>query len=114
RRAVGVDAHPLGVAVHLDDGTEVAAHALVIGTGLPAPSTAWAPPTLRDSRHFVADPWARGALDHVRNDRAALPDVLVVGTGLTMVDIVSTVTTDARTDRVAHAVSRSGELSRRH
>ncbi|MCD9153428.1 FAD/NAD(P)-binding protein [Aeromicrobium duanguangcaii] len=114
RRAVGVEHDTHGVTVTLDDDSTVTGQALVIGTGLPVPSVAWAPPALRDSERFLPDPWAPGMLERVRHDVASLPDVLVVGTGLTMVDIVSTVTTNARSDRFVHAVSRSGELPRRH
>jgi len=114
RRAVAVERRDGGVAVTLDDDSTVTAQALVIGTGLPAPSVAWAPAALRDSERFVADPWEPGMLERVRFDVESLPDVLVVGTGLTMVDIASTVTTNARCDRFVHAVSRSGEMPRRH
>ena len=52
----------------------------------------WAPAALRDSAFFVPDPWAPGALDVVRRDAAGPADVLLVGTGLTMVDVVLSLT----------------------
>lgn len=109
--AVQHDAH--GVTLTLDDGSTVRGQALVIGTGLPAPSAAWAPEALRASARFVTDPWAPGALARVSDDVTSLPDVLVVGTGLTMVDVVTTIAT-SRPDRFLHAISRSGLLPRRH
>lgn len=111
--ATSVDPTAHGVTVTLDDGTVLHGDALIIGTGLPAPSTAWAPEALKTDDRFVTDPWASGALRRIRDDEDSLPDVLVVGTGLTMVDIATTMTV-ARTDRVVHAVSRSGRLPRHH
>ncbi len=111
RTATAVDAHDDGITLVLDDGTILAGHAVVIGVGLPAPSDAWAPDALRTSDRFVSDPWAPGALERIRDTSSSRPDVLVVGTGLTMVDVVTTI---ASADRVLHAVSRSGQLPARH
>ncbi|WNF00236.1 FAD/NAD(P)-binding protein [Streptomyces luomodiensis] len=88
-------------------GRELTVDAMVLATGSHPPSVAWAPPALRDSDAFVANPWAPGALDHVPDER----DVLLVGTGLTMVDIAMTL---ARSGRTVHAVSRSGLLPQGH
>ena len=44
------------------------------------------------SAFFVSDPWAPGALDVVRRDAHGPADVLVVGSGLTMVDVTLTLT----------------------
>ncbi|MBE7325877.1 FAD/NAD(P)-binding protein [Nocardioides sp. Y6] len=104
-----------GVAVRTADGREVTGSALVVATGLPSVGHAWAPQELRDSAFFVADPWAPGALDVVRRDRSGPADVLIVGTGLTMVDVVLSLSgRDARPDRVLHAISRSGRLPKAH
>ncbi|MFS0886251.1 FAD/NAD(P)-binding protein [Aeromicrobium sp. 179-A 4D2 NHS] len=110
--ATSVDRAGTGVLVGLDDGRRLAGDALVVGTGLPAPSPSWAPEAMRASDRFVVDPWAPGALARVDEDPGRLPDVLVVGTGLTMVDVVTTLA--RRPDRFLHAVSRSGRLPRRH
>ncbi|GGD07693.1 FAD/NAD(P)-binding protein [Nocardioides daphniae] len=104
-----------GVAVRTDDGREIEGQALVVGTGLPTVGHAWAPQALKDSPFFVPDPWAPGALDVVRRDRTGPSDVLIVGTGLTMVDVVLSLTgPDARPDRALHAISRSGRLPKAH
>lgn len=117
RRAVALDpadAGTDGAVVTLDDGTRLHGDAVVLGTGLPAPATDWAPAALRASPFFVPDPWAPGALDVVRRDRSGPADVLLVGTGLTAVDVALTTLREARPDRTLHATSRSGRLPHRH
>jgi uncharacterized NAD(P)/FAD-binding protein YdhS len=54
---------------------------------------------------FVADPWALGALDRVGRGGG---DVLLIGTGLTMVDAVLTLSSAGRRPGVLHARSRHG------
>jgi uncharacterized NAD(P)/FAD-binding protein YdhS len=109
-RVVGVgDVSLRQVGLTLRGGAEIAADAVVLAMGLFPPGTDWAPEHMRESRRFVADPWAPGALDEVRAD--ARRDVLLVGTGLTMVDVALTLAGPART---LHAVSRRGLLPRPH
>jgi uncharacterized NAD(P)/FAD-binding protein YdhS len=114
-RAVRVRRTATGVAVHTSDGNELTAEAMVIAVGLPAPGVAWAPEQLRSSAFFVPDPWAPGALDVIRRDRNGPADVLLVGTGLTTVDVALSVSDPAsRPDRVIHAISRGGRLPAEH
>ncbi|QBX55271.1 lycopene cyclase [Nocardioides seonyuensis] len=97
------------------DGHELVADAVVIAPGLPAAGHEWAPDPLRTSAFFVPDPWAPGALDVVRRDRVGPGDVLVVGTGLTMVDVTLSLTDETtRPDRVVRAISRSGRVPATH
>ncbi|HET8931601.1 MAG TPA: FAD/NAD(P)-binding protein, partial [Acidimicrobiales bacterium] len=112
-QAVGATRTAEGVRLTLDDGSGLDTDALVVATGLGTPSAEWAPPVLRASTRFIADPWAPGALDalHASGDRPG--DVLVVGAGLTMIDIVLT-HHDTGAGRSIHAISRSGALPRRH
>ena len=99
----------------LDDGHDLAADAVVVATGLPAAGHDWAPEGSPRSPFFVPDPWAPGALDVVRRDRVGPGDVLLVGAGLTMVDVVLSLTRPGgREDRRVLAVSRSGEMPARH
>lgn len=114
-RAAGVRRDGSGVLVTSDDAQVHRADAVVLATGERAPGCGWAPAGLRDSAFFVPDPWAPGALDVVRRDGAGPADVLLVGTGLTMVDVVLSLTGPARRpERRIHAVSRHGKLPARH
>ncbi len=114
-RAVGVRRASAGATIQLHDGHELTGDAVVVATGLPAAGHTWAPDGLLRSAFFVADPWAPGALDVVRRDAAGPGDVLLVGAGLTMVDVVLSLTRPgARDDRRVLAVSRTGELPATH
>ncbi|MCM0619778.1 FAD/NAD(P)-binding protein [Nocardioides bruguierae] len=94
---------------------DVAADAVVLATGAPADQVDWAPASLRASPFLVVDPWAPGALDVVRRDRSGPADVLVVGSGLTMLDVTLTVVGDgARPDRRVLATSRRGRVPHTH
>jgi uncharacterized NAD(P)/FAD-binding protein YdhS len=96
-----------GLALRLAGGGELRVDAAVLALGNLAPAQDWAGAELSQSGRFVADPWAPGALD----GPAEKGDVLLVGTGLTMVDLAATL---ARPDRVLHAVSRHGLLPQEH
>ena len=111
----GIRRDDSGVVVTTDDGHVVVGDAVVLATGEKPPGFAWAPEALQRSAFFVPDPWAPGAVDVVRRDAAGPPDVLLIGTGLTMVDVVLSLTGPSqRPDRHLHAVSRHGELPKRH
>ncbi|MCW2752841.1 MAG: lycopene cyclase [Marmoricola sp.] len=113
--AVGVRRTAAGVAVTTDDGHEIAAGALVVATGLPGSGADWAPESLRGSPFFVSDPWAAGALDVIRRDRTGPADVLVVGTGLTSVDVILSLSGPrSRPDRRLIAISRGGRFPEAH
>jgi uncharacterized NAD(P)/FAD-binding protein YdhS len=91
--------------VVLDSGC-LDADVAILATGNPPPGC---PVPVPDTARYVADPWAPGAL-------AAACDgspVIVLGTGLTMIDVALAVTT-ASPDATVHAVSRHGLLPRTH
>jgi uncharacterized NAD(P)/FAD-binding protein YdhS len=114
-RATGIRRDDSGVVVTCDDGQVVVGDAVVLATGEKPPGVGWAPEGLRRSAFFVPDPWAPGAVDVVRRDAAGPAEVLLVGTGLTMVDVVLSLTGPGeRPDRRIHAVSRHGKLPQRH
>ncbi|MEV0741973.1 hypothetical protein AB0I51_39920 [Streptomyces sp. NPDC050549] len=92
--------------LHLADGGLLTADSAVLATGPAAPTAAWAPPALRNSPRFVNSPWTPGESDAVREDTA---DLLLVGTGLTAVDLALD-----RPGRTVHAASRSGLLPQPH
>ncbi|WP_112239218.1 FAD/NAD(P)-binding protein [Kribbella monticola] len=104
-RVTAVDHVGRQVVLHLDSGETLFADAAVVATGT-APGVAWAPQGLQSSDRFVADPWLPGALDNLPD-----ADLLLVGTGLTMVDVV--LATD-RPSRSLHAVSRHGIIPAVH
>lgn len=97
-----------GVRVTTSAGEVLEADQLVLATGLPSVGDDWAPRDLTAHERYVADPWRPGALDAVV---AGGGDVLVVGTGLTMVDVAVSVTGPGR--RVV-ALSRAGRLPQPH
>jgi len=82
-RAVGVRRHGAGAAVTLANGHDLTADAVVLALGHGAATVNWVPAPLARSPRFVADPWAPGALPEL----PAGSVVLLVGTGLTMVDV---------------------------
>jgi uncharacterized NAD(P)/FAD-binding protein YdhS len=104
-RAVDVRRHDQGVAVTLAGGQVLEAGAVVLALGNGAATSAWVPGELRRSPRFVADPWRPGGLPSMNPGSA----VLLVGTGLTMVDVAISY----QHCRV-HAVSRHGRLPLAH
>ncbi|MFF5973629.1 FAD/NAD(P)-binding protein [Streptomyces sp. NPDC012769] len=93
--------------LRLADGGTVTADGVVLATGPAAGRADWAPDGLTGSDRFVARPWAPGALAAV----SPSDDVLLVGTGLTAVDLALVLD---RPGRTVHAVSRSGLLPQPH
>ncbi len=90
--------------VILSDGRRIAADAVVLATGNPAPRTA-----SRESARVLSDPWAPGGLAAI----GAEDDVVIVGTGLTMVDMLQALEGQGWRGR-ARALSRRGLLPRPH
>ena len=78
----------------------------VLAVGNPGPVPPFPAPR---SHRFIADPWEPGALDGVGDGSP----VIVVGTGLTMLDVAIAATSGNR-DTIVHAVSRHGLLPRAH
>jgi uncharacterized NAD(P)/FAD-binding protein YdhS len=106
-RAVDVEVRQGRCHVVLDTGERMPADNVVLALGHLGVDTSWAPFGLVSSPRFVADPWAAGALASIPPDG----DVLLVGTGLTMID---TFASTNRPGRVVHAVSRRGHVPHRH
>jgi uncharacterized NAD(P)/FAD-binding protein YdhS len=82
-RAVDVSRHGDAVTVTLADGQVLAADAVVLALGHGAATSAWVPASLGRSPRFVPDPWRPGGLPEL----PAGSTVLLVGSGLTMVDV---------------------------
>ncbi|WP_328552466.1 FAD/NAD(P)-binding protein [Streptomyces sp. NBC_00358] len=130
-----------GLELRLADGKVLLADTAVLATGPAATTGDWAPPGLRTSERFIASPWAPGALDGplaepaAREERdpgdgpdgdpgdgaedgapkragdGASADVLLVGSGLTAVDLALSLD---RPGRTVHALSRTGLLPQPH
>jgi uncharacterized NAD(P)/FAD-binding protein YdhS len=81
--------------------------AVVLALGVRPPDARWAPDALRGWPSFVADPWAPAALTGLQDHGA----VLLVGTGLTMVDMAISL---SGREGTVHAVSRGGALPSVH
>src|SRR4051794_38074104 len=106
-RVVAADPSRTRCTLSLADGEQLVVDAAVLALGCVGSATAWAPESLIRSPRFVAEPWTDGALASVDDDL----DVLVVGAGLTMVDVFRTLD---RPGRVVHAISRRGRMPARH
>ncbi len=87
--------------VRLSSGQSIAARAVVLATGA-TPGTDWAPTGLEDTDLLVDDPWTQDLPDG---------DLLLVGTGLTMVDVA--IASD-REGRTLHTVSRHDLVPEAH
>lgn len=104
QRVVGEVAAVETDGVVLSDGRRITADAVVLTTGNPAPKTASG-----GSARVLSDPWAPGVLEGI----GAEDDVLIVGTGLTMVDMLQALEGQGWRGR-AQALSRRGLLPRAH
>jgi uncharacterized NAD(P)/FAD-binding protein YdhS len=92
------------VRLLLTDGS-LEADLAILATGNRPPEP---PVAFPDSPWCIPNPWAPGALDAVRDGRP----VVILGTGLTMLDVATAVTADPRT--TVRAVSRHGMLPQVH
>ncbi|MCO5732142.1 FAD/NAD(P)-binding protein [Rhizobium sp. SSA_523] len=95
---VGLRVHDHGVEVSLSDGTVVPSHFAILATGFSRDDRA---------RTGLEDPWTRPALADPR------APVILVGTGLTMVDMLLSLL-DAGQTAPIHAISRRGLLPQPH
>ncbi len=101
-----------GWAVMLADGSRLTGQALVLALGnqppLPPPLARALPPEL-----FVNDPWSDAGRRAIVKGAASGGDVLLIGTGLTMVDMVLSLD-EARLRGRITALSRRGLIPRAH
>src|ERR1700683_1052854 len=97
---------PRRVARPLAADGRVDADIAVLATGNRLPA---APCPVPDTPRYVGDPWQPGALDGIADGSP----VVVLGTGLTMLDVAITVTA-AHPGTTVHAVSRHALLPREH
>ena len=102
-RATGEAAAIEGTRVRLAEGRTIEAGAVVLATGNPAPRAAGV-----DAR-IIGNPWAPGALERI----GAKDDIVLIGAGLTMVDMLLWLSAMGWTGR-ATALSRHGLTPRAH
>ncbi|MNS80412.1 tRNA 5-methylaminomethyl-2-thiouridine biosynthesis bifunctional protein MnmC [compost metagenome] len=105
RRVTGAAIAVEGRSAILSTGERIDGRAVVLATGNPAPRTTR---TGEDGR-IIANPWTPDALTPIRPD----DDVLILGAGLTMVDVLLTLSSQGWRGR-AVAASRRGLLPRAH
>ena len=98
--------------VALADGSQVEGRGLVLAQGNQPPST---PAFARGTGEplFVSDPWSDGGRAAVMRAAASGGDVLIIGTGLTMVDVVLSLDEARHRGRIV-ALSRRGQAPRAH
>jgi uncharacterized NAD(P)/FAD-binding protein YdhS len=109
--AVGAERADGHWRVGLDDGSAIEAEAVALAIGNQEPESLGAFANARG--HFIANPWgaeARRAVERLAEDGG---DALIVGTGLTMVDLVLSLDAAGYRGRIL-AVSRRGLIPRSH
>jgi len=110
-REAAVSAAPQGGGwtVRFAGGGALAADTLILAVSHPPPAAPAVIAALGPGPDIIADPWAPGALDGVAPD----DEVAIIGTGLTMADMVAALTRRGHRGRIT-AFSRRGQLSRGH
>ena len=100
---------PLAI-VELASGRTVPANHVVLALGnLPPADPVGAEPELLESDRYEADPWDPGLAERAAGDEK----VLLLGTGLTMVDVALSLSVQERPGAIL-TVSRKGLLPRKH
>ena len=97
--------------IELDDGQSLEAEALVLAIGNQEPGSLRA---FADAGpHYIANPWGSQAQAAVRDLAETGGAALLVGTGLTMVDLVLSLEAAGHDGRIV-AISRRGQMPRAH
>ena len=109
QKAVGARPNGVGWEVQLEGGETVEVSAIVLATGNQPPD----PLPMSGSPRFIANPWSAAAHDAIADAAATDADVLIIGTGLTMIDTVLSVDAAGHRGRIV-AVSRRGLVPHAH
>lgn len=108
-KARAVIPNQCGHRVVCDDGEEIHADAVVLAVCHTPPEVPSLLAELRNNPRFIVDPWQRDVLSRIAPDDR----VLIVGTGLTMADIVASLDRQGHRGHVT-AISRRGLRSQTH
>jgi uncharacterized NAD(P)/FAD-binding protein YdhS len=109
--AIGAERVDQHWRVALDDGSAIEANAVVLAIGNQEPERLRAFAGAGD--RFIANPWGAGARTAVQELAERGEDALLVGTGLTMVDLVLSLDSAGHRGRIV-ALSRRGLIPRSH
>lgn len=110
--AISAERHGAGWTLKLSDGALVEAEALVLAQGNQPPAPFPGSSNLPADR-FINNPWSEAAAAAVAEAAATDADVLILGTGLTMVDTILSLVAAGHEGRII-AVSRRGLIPRPH
>jgi uncharacterized NAD(P)/FAD-binding protein YdhS len=109
-KVVAITRNAGGVILHLDQDRNLAATVAVLATGNnPLTTVPVADPGFYDGPLYRHDPWSQSALRRIPANRS----ILLIGTGLTMVDTVLRLLDAGHTGPI-HALSRRGRLPHTH
>lgn len=111
--AIDIEPREPGCAVRLADGSEIAADRVVLATGNESPASLPGSETLADHPAWVANPWQPWEDRLAKLDVDAGASVVILGTGLTAVDIVITLRAIGWMGSI-HTVSRHGWFPHAH
>ncbi|GAB3092280.1 FAD/NAD(P)-binding protein [Lysobacter terrae] len=110
QEVIAVERLDRGFRLHFADGGAQLSDQVVLAIGaLPPQALAGVGPALTVHPSYVAWPWREGAIDRIDTEAS----VLIVGTGLTMADVVVTLRRRGHTGPI-HALSRHGLLPCAH
>ena len=109
--AVAADRSGSGWSIRLDNGETLDANALVLAIGNQEPDALPAFAGVQD--RLIGNPWGDQAQSAVRDLAETGGDALLIGTGLTMVDLVLSLDAVGNRGRIV-AVSRRGQVPRGH
>lgn len=108
--AIALERAAGGFRVHLADGSHFASERVVLAPGaLPPQRLVGVGPRLARDVRYIGWPWQENALEQIAPDAR----LLVVGTGLTMVDVVNSLRARGHRGPIV-ALSRHGLLPQRH
>jgi uncharacterized NAD(P)/FAD-binding protein YdhS len=107
--AISVEATGAGYTIHTAQGEQIEAGIVVLATSHPPPGLPAGIAHLAEDPAVIADPWRHDALQNVRPDE----DVLIIGAGLTMADVVASLSRRGHKGQIT-AFSRRGLLPRGH